>query len=152
MKQVLLMIAVVMGQSVLAADVVITNSIVEKAIRNRLNKPTGELTKTDLEKVFILELPQTEITDVSLKEVVKCKNIKLLNLDKTEITDAGLKEIAKLQQLTDLYLAGTKITAAGLKEIAKMQKLTTLFLDDTNITDAGVAEFKKALPKCTIYH
>jgi len=53
MKHILLMIAVVMGKSVLAADKkpLIADPIVEKAIRFSLKKPTGELTKADLEKV-----------------------------------------------------------------------------------------------------
>ena len=52
MKQLLLIIAVVMGQSVLAADeVVIKDPIVEKAVRKQLKKPEGELTKADLEKL-----------------------------------------------------------------------------------------------------
>ena len=44
-KQLLLMIAVVMGQSVLAADKkpLIADPIVEKAIRKSLKKPAGGL-------------------------------------------------------------------------------------------------------------
>jgi hypothetical protein len=58
MKQILLMIAVVMGQSVLAADEkLIADPIVERAIRGKfgLNKPTGELTEADLAKVTELD-------------------------------------------------------------------------------------------------
>ena len=52
-RQLLLILVVVMGQSVLAADKKppIANPIVEKAIRKQIKKPTGELTKADLEKV-----------------------------------------------------------------------------------------------------
>ena len=127
-KQILLMIAVVMGQSVLAADKnpLIADPLVEKAIRERLKKPTGELTKADLAKV-----PR-------------------LNLNDTKITDAGLKEVAKMQKLRGLSLDGTKITDASLKDIAKLQKLTNLDLLGTKVTKAGVAELQKALPKCRI--
>ena len=132
MKQILLIIAVVMGQSVLAADdkPLIADPIVEKAIRGpfSLGKPKGELTKADLEKVTYLGLLFTKITD------------------------AGLKDIAKLQNLITLKLGNTKITDAGLKEAAKLQKLTRLSLSDTKVTKAGVAELKKALPKCRISH
>jgi len=124
----LLIIAVVMGQSVLAADKkpLIANPIVEKAIREELKKPTGELTKADLAKVTRLDLYDTKITD------------------------AGLKEVAKLQKLTHLFLYDTKITDAGLKDVAKLQNLTVLRLYNTKVTRAGVAELKKALPKCNI--
>jgi len=129
-NHILLIIAVVMGQSVLAADKnpLIADPIVEKAIREELEKPEGELTKADLEKVTKLYLRDTQITD------------------------AGLKELAKLQKLTDLRLSGTQITDAGLKEVAKLENLTSLYLGGTKITDAGVAELKKALPKCFIGH
>jgi hypothetical protein len=130
MKQILLIIAVVMGQSVLAADdkPLIADPIVEKAIRGpfSLGKPKGELTKADLEKVTYLGLLFTKTTD------------------------AGLKDIAKLQQLIFLNLGSTEITDAGLKVIAKLQNLKVLFLTFTKITKAGAAELKKALPKCAI--
>ena len=129
MKHFLLILAVVMSQSVLAADKkpLIANPIVEKAIRESLEKPEGELTKADLAKVT------------------------RLFFDFTKITNAGLKEVAKLQKLTSLGLSSTKITNAGLKEVAKLQQLTVLVLYRTKITDAGVAELRKALPKCKIY-
>ena len=104
----------------------IADPIVEKAVREELEKPEGKLTEADLEKV-------TELT-----------------LANTKITDAGLKEVAKLQKLTRLILYHTRITDAGLKEVAKLQKLTTLSLAYTQITKAGVAELKKALPNCKI--
>ena len=105
----------------------IADPIVEKAVREELEKPKGKLTEADLEKVAGL------------------------SLSATKITDAGLKDVAKLQQLIVLRLDGTHITDAGLKEVAKLQKLTVLGLSGPQITKAGVAELKKALPKCTIF-
>ena len=132
-KHILLVMVVVMGQSVLAADKkpLIADPIVEKAIRGpfSLGKPTGKLTEADLAKVT------------------------RLSLIRTKITDAGLKEVAKLQKLTILGLGhNDKITDAGLKDLAKLKNLTRLILSDTKITDAGAAELKKALPKCKIFH
>ena len=123
-------IILLLGQSVLAADKkpLIADPIVEKAIRGPfcLNKPKGELTKTDLEKVTFLYM------------------------NDTKLTDAGLKEVAKLQQLTWLNLNATKITDTGLKEVAKMKQLYQLHLNLTKVTKAGVAELQKVLPKCKI--
>ena len=59
------------GQSVVADEKLIADPIVEKAIRKRINKPTGELTKADLAKVTQLFLVNTQITDAGLKEVAK---------------------------------------------------------------------------------
>ena len=74
-KTILMIIAVVMGQSVLAADKkpLIADPIVEKAIRSpfSLNKPTGELTKADLAKVNVLYLSFTKITDAGLKDIAE---------------------------------------------------------------------------------
>jgi len=106
----------------------IADPIVEKAIRESLNKLTGELTEADLAR------------------------IDGLYLGVTQITDAGLKELAKLQKLEVLNLHDTKITDAGLKEVAKLQKLERLYLGSTKITDKGAAELRKALPKCDINH
>ena len=63
MKQILLILAVValVGCS---PTVEIANPIVEKAIREELKKPTGELTEADLEKVTELELKQNQLTEV----------------------------------------------------------------------------------------
>ncbi len=150
----------------------IADPVVEKAIREKLKKPEGELTEADLAKVTPLNLWGTKITDVGLKDVAKLQQLKwlhlintkitdvglkdvaklqqleTLNLVDTKITDAGLKEVAKLQNLTRLYLGFTQITDAGLKDVAKLQNLTGLYLLDTKVTKAGVAELKKALPKC----
>ena len=110
------------------SEKLIADPIVEKAVREKLKKPTEELTEADLEKVTVL------------------------NLDFTQITDMGLKEVAaKLQQLESIGLTRTKITDAGLKELAKLPQLTFLSLEDTKVTEAGVAELKKALPNCSFY-
>ena len=85
-------------EAVPVVTVTIADPIVEKAIREELEKPTGELTKADLEKVTQLHLYLTPIT---------------------KITDASLKEVAKLQQLKALVLTGNQITAAGVAELQK---------------------------------
>ena len=129
----------------------IANPIVEEAIRFELNKPKGELTKADLEKVTFLNLFNTKITDVGLKEVAKMQQLEGLGLGYTQITDAGLKEVAKCTQLTNLDLEATQITDVGLKEVAKLEQLEWLGLSHCKqITKSGVAELKKVLPKCKI--
>ena len=152
----------------------IADPIVEKAIRRRLKKPTGELTKADLIEVTFVVFEFTKLTDAGLKEVSKLQKLEKLSLPK-QITDEGLKEVAQLQKLTYLHLTDTKITDAGLKEVAKLQQLTYLHLTfcdqisdaglkelaklkklkflslvNTQVTDAGVAELRKALPNCRI--
>ena len=133
-----------------ADEKLIADPIVEKAIREGLEKPEGKLTEADLAKVTRLDFNDTQITDVGLKEAAKLKNLYWLSLGDTKITDAGLKEVAKLQNLTYLNLGNTQTTDVGLKDVAKLQQLNTLWLNGTKITDAGVAELKNALPICQI--
>ena len=113
-----------------ADEKLIADPIVEKAVREKLEKPEGILTEADLEKLT------------------------KLSLGGTQITDAGFKEVAKLQKLTGLDLTGTQITDVGLKELAKLHKLEQLWLLSglvpTQFTNAGAAELKKALPNCRI--
>ena len=95
------------------------SALVEKQIREFLDKPTGDLTETDLEKITGLGFAGSEITDIGLKEVAECKNLTRLDLINTRITDAGLKEIAKLEKLTELSLYRNRITKAQIDELQK---------------------------------
>ena len=133
MQQILLMIAVVAGQSVLAADkiemcVQLTKEqsakVIEATIRKKINKPKGVLAKADFEKVA-----------------------KLLNLQDQQLTD--VKGLEKLTQLKKLHLGGNQLT--NVKGLEKLTQLYQLNLNDNPaLTKAQIAELKKALPKCFI--
>ncbi len=127
MKQLLLVCAVVMGQSVLAAvKKPLTKEesakVIENEIRYRTNKPTGELTKADLEKV------------------------KLLRLDRNRLTD-----VKELEKLTELHLVGNQLTEIP-KGLEKLTQLISLQIAaNPALTYAQIAELQKALPKCKIF-
>jgi len=124
----------------------ITNPIVEKAIRERLEKPTGELTKADLEKVELLGLGDKQLT--SVKGLEKLTQLTHLNLGGNQLTD--VKGLEKLTQLTFLRLDDNKLTA--VKGLEKLTKLTELYLTcNPAFTKAQIDELQKALPKCLIY-
>ena len=85
-----------MGQSVLAADKkpLIADPIVEKAIRERLKKPTGELTKADYEKVTFLHLGYKQLTSVKgLEKLTQLKRLTLKN--SPDLTKAQIAELQK---------------------------------------------------------
>ena len=109
-----------------ADDKLIAEPIVERVVREKLEKPEDILNEADLEKVA------------------------KLFLNGTQMTDAGLKEVAKMQKLERLYVADTQITYAGLKKLAKLKKSKFLSLFRTKVTDEDVAKLKKALPNCKI--
>ena len=104
---------------------------IEKAIRKATEKPMGELTKTDLEKVTQLVLTNNQIGDVStLKEL---KQLTHLYLSENQISDVNaLKE---LKQLTYLHLSENQISdVSALKELTQ---LTVLVLSNNQISDVS---------------
>jgi len=120
MKQLLLICAVV---ALVGCGPTISDPIVEKAIRKSLRKPTGKLTKADLEKVTSLYLRAKKLTDV--------------------------KGLENLTQLKTLYLNDNQLTS--VKGLEKLTKLEVLYLyKNPDLTKAQIDELKKALPKCAI--
>ena len=144
-----------------------SEKFIEAEIRYELNKPTGELTKADLEKVTELWLNGNQLTDVKglekltkLKELYLAKNqltnvkgleklwqLTRLHLHSNQLTD--VKGLEKLTQLTHLNLTSNKLTSVtGLENLTQ---LTHLYLENNpDLTKAQIDELQKALPKCTI--
>ena len=72
----------------------IANPTVEKAIRKSLKKPTGELTKADLEKVTALNFRFNQLTDVKgLENLTQLKELFLD--DNPALTKAQIDELQK---------------------------------------------------------
>ena len=100
--------------------------IIEKEIRNRIEKPTGELTEADLEKVTYLFLMGMNVNKLtSVKGVEKCTQLTRLDLGYNKLTD--VKDLEKLTKLEYLNLFGNN--SLGKDQIDAL---------------------KKALPKCRI--
>jgi Leucine-rich repeat (LRR) protein len=99
---------------------------IEEAVRNAAKKPTGELTKADLEKVTRLHLRNNKLTEVP-KELEKLTQLIVLTLNDNKLTD--VKELEKLTKLEQLDLYGNR-----------------------GLTIAQLDQLKKALPKCNIGH
>ena len=145
----------------------IANPKIEKSIREELKKPTGNLTKADLEKVTMLILYGIQLTDVkglekftqleglllnanqltSVKGLEKLTKLEELFLSANQLTDVkGLENLTKLKRL---YLASNQLTS--VKGLEKLVHLTELrLLNNPAITKAQIDELKKALPKCRI--
>ena len=99
--------------------------VIEAAIRKKIKKPTGELTKSDLEKVKALLLGNNQLTDV--------------------------KGLEKLTQLKVLHLYNNKLTdVTGLEKLTQLKVL--MLKANPDLTKAQIDELKKALPKCKITH
>ena len=94
--------------------------VIEAAIRKAAKKPTGELTKADLEKVTELNLNRSQLTDV--KGLEKLTQLKSLYLSQNKLTD--VKGLEKLTELTELWLYENQLTdVKGLEKLTQITKL-----------------------------
>jgi len=129
-----------------APEKLITDPIVEKAIRRRLEKPAGELTKEDLESVKTLFLFLNELTQVP-KDLEKLKQLTELNLNNNKLNN--VKGLEKLGQLKYLHLENNNLT--DLKGLESLTRLKELDLNNNpDLTKAQIEELQKALPACNI--
>jgi outer membrane protein assembly factor BamB len=103
---------------------------IEAAIRKAAGKPTGELTREDLEKIRGLAFHGEQITDVT--PLAKLTNLNHLNLTKNKIID--VTSLQNLKNLEGLLLGRNQIT--DLTPLAHLTKLRTLHIDvNEQITD-----------------
>ena len=146
----------------------ITDPIVEKAIRKGIYKRTGELTEADLDKATSLILSYNELTEVpkglenlnqltslhlwnnqltDVKGLEKLTQLETLNLQDNKLTD--IKGLEKLTQLKSLRLEDNQLT--DVKGLEKLTKLEELYLGgNPDLTKAQIDELQKALPNCRI--
>ena len=114
-----------------ASEKLITDHIVEKAIRVELEKPTGKLTKSDLNKVTHLYLGRKKLTELP-KALEKLTQLEALRLTNNQLTE--VKGLEKLTQLKKLYLNHNRLTELP-KALEKLTQLTYLNLGYNKLTD-----------------
>lgn len=95
----------------------------ERAIRDHLQKPVGDLTKEDLSKLTILTAPNYRIADLSGLEAAS--NLTDLNVMQNDITN--VTAISGLPQLVCLVLSENRLQ--NLTPILGLTNLSRLFLD-----------------------
>ena len=136
------------GKSVLEAPLTKEQStkVIEVAIRKAAEKPAGELTKSDLEKVTRLDLYNDKLTYVGNLE--KLTQLTWLNLGGNKLI--SIEGLEKLTQLTRLDLEGNQLT--DLKGLENLTQLKALELrGNPALTKAQIDELQKALPKLNIW-
>jgi len=101
-------------------------------------------------QIVWLKLGSTKVTDKSLADISKLKNLTRLNLEHTAVTDAGIAQLKDLKYLEYINLFDTKITDAGIKELARLKGLKKVYCWQTKVTLAGVNALKKALPNVEV--
>ncbi len=105
------------------------DSGLEAAVRAEINKPTGDITTTDLTGMTSLDAAGYAITD--LEGLQYCTKLTSLELDSNYISD--ISQLAGLTQLTQLYLGVNQIS--NLSPLTGLTNLTYLSLYSNNISD-----------------
>lgn len=145
---------------VIETKVTITDKVVETAIRKKINKLTGTIYKSDMDKVYRLAVPVgfktlndlkqltnleyldlngTNTTNISVLGLLK--NLRVLYLQRNSITDlSALKGLTKLEVLS---INGNKVSNIGV--VATMPYLTELYIRDNRVSDYSPIAYLKKL-------
>ena len=102
------------------------------------------------DQVIWLKLGNTKITNKSMVDIAKLKNLTRLNLEHTTITDVGISQLKDLKYLEYINLFDTKITDVGIVALAKLKGLKKVYCWQTKVTQAGVIALKRALPNVEV--
>jgi internalin A len=115
------------------ADVVVPfpDTGLEAAIRVKLNKPTGDIYRTELFTIQNLQADSLGIADLTGLE--HCINIQVLNLEYNQIINVG--PISGLTWLEELNL--TKNQIMDISPLAGLTNLSKLYLRENQISSIG---------------
>ena len=117
----------------------------EAAIREKLEKPEGAITREDLASLNVFMAEKHEICDLSGLE--HASNLDWLLLSRNQITN--LAPLANLTNLSRLFLYNNQIS--DVTPLAGLGFLTKLYLFDNPIPEEQKAMLEAALPSCKIY-
>ena len=101
----------------------------EAAIREAIDKPTGDIYPSDLAGLTSFHAPERNIADLTGLEY--CTSLTSLRLHRNQISDVSA--LTGLTSLTDLVLGENQIT--DISALAGLASLTKLILWDNQITD-----------------
>ena len=89
----------------------------------------------------------SNLNDKQVLELSNCIHLRSLNFCATDISETSLKTVVKFPSLSNLSLDYCNITDEGLKFLFECKKLKTLSLLETHVTEAGIVKLKKNLPQ-----
>ncbi len=118
----------------------------EAAIREALNKPTGDITTEDMASLTSLDARQREIQDLTGLE--HATNLTYLNLYLNQISD--ISPLASLTNLTDLWLSHNQIS--DISPLDSLTNLTNLGLWHNQISDISPLVSLTNLTKLDLLH
>ena len=113
----------------------------EAMFRKKVRKKEGDLIKDDLKNIISLQLPESQIDDIS--PLVNLGALQILVLNNNQISD--LKPLTGLTNLKSLNLANNKIT--DLTPLQTLKGLQELDLSNNpGLTKAEIDRFLNAMP------
>jgi Leucine-rich repeat (LRR) protein len=87
---------------------------------------------------------------VSLAKIPHPEKLLVLSLAQSGITDSEVSTLAGMTHLESLNLSQTAITDAAVDAIARLTSLKKLTLTQTHVGDKGAQRLRKALPRCAV--
>jgi hypothetical protein len=112
-----------------------------------------QVTDETLQTLQQLRLLHT-LSSLSAKDGKRPKNfqeVDEMNFYLSPITDVGLKELAECKNVRKLYLNETKVSDQALKVIANFKNLQFLDLKGSKVTHNERQKFQDSMPKCLIH-
>lgn len=79
------------------------------------------------------------------------ERMRVLSLSKTDITDDGLGSVGACRRLEDLRLSDTGVTDLTLDILAEVPTLETLYIQRTGVTADGISRLKTVKDDLTVY-
>jgi internalin A len=136
------------GIKVFAANKLIEDPVLESAVRDVLQKYSGELTKADLGKLKTIYITRKGNKVKSLKGLEYATNLFSLYLADNHISDVS--PIANLPKLTKINLGTNQIK--DIRSLGALPSLLDLSIDHNQLTDISVLKNSPKLGSLSINH
>lgn len=114
--------------------VIFKDENLEEAVRKKIDKPTGEIYKTDVKNIVSLDASDKDITDIS--GIENLINLQTLDLSHNEISD--ISELDSLTDLETLDLSYNEIS--DISKLRGLSNLETLNLNNNQIGDISAIQ------------
>lgn len=88
-------------------------------------------------QVVRLNLESTDITDLSLSQIGRMKELRELDLTRCNVTDAGIALLKDHPNLRQLWLGQTQVTDASVPLLLSLPRLERLSIEGSGISQAG---------------
>ena len=115
-----------------------TGSVESVNYQGRVLEESDLVPLMSLNRLLLLDLRNTNVTDDDLKYLKNLSNLATLVLSGTAITDEGMTHLVRLKYLEALHLTETAVSDPGLAHLKKLSNLAVLDLSETEVTDEGL--------------